>query len=95
MVSFVVRFTFAPEDRDEMAEALRLLTAASRQEEGCISYIPHHVEGDADTLVIYEQYRDEEALQAHRASAHFKKYAVEVLFQKMKERYLENLIALV
>ncbi len=95
MVSFVVRFTFAPEDRDEMAEALRLLTAASRQEEGCISYIPHHVEGDADTLVIYEQYRDEEALEAHRASAHFKKYAVEGLFQKMKERNRENLVALV
>jgi quinol monooxygenase YgiN len=95
MVSFVVRFTFAPEDRDEMAEALRLLAAASRQEEGCISYIPHHVEGDADTLVIYEQYRDEEALEAHRASAHFKKYAVEGLFQKMKERNRENLVALV
>ena len=95
MVSFVVRFTFAPEDRSEVAEALSLLAAESRQEPGCVSYIPHHVECDPDTIVIYEQYRDEEALAAHRKSEHFRKYAVEGLFQKMKERNRENLIALV
>ncbi len=53
------------------------------------------LEGDPDTIVIYEQYRDEDALAAHRASAHFKKYAVEGLFQKMKDRNRENLVALV
>jgi quinol monooxygenase YgiN len=95
MVSFVVRFTFAPEDRVEVAESLRMLTAASRQEPGCVSYIPHHVEGDPDTIVLYEQYRDEKALAAHRESEHFKKHAVGGLFQKMKVRDRENLIALV
>jgi quinol monooxygenase YgiN len=94
MVSFVIRFTFAPEDRAEMAEAARLLAAETRKEPGCITYIPHHIEGDPDTIVTYEQYKDEEALAAHRKSAHFNKYAVEGLFQKMKERNLENLIAL-
>lgn len=95
MVSFVVRFKFAPEDRDEVAEALRILTAASRQEPGCVTYIPHHADGDPDTIVIYEQYRDEDARAAHRASDHFKKYCVGVLFQKMKDRSLEDLVALV
>jgi len=95
MVSFVVRFRFTPEDRAEVAEALRTLTAESRREPGCVSYIPHHVEGDPDTIVIYEQYQDEKALAAHRETAHFKKYGVGGLFQKMKERDLENLVALV
>jgi quinol monooxygenase YgiN len=95
MVSFVVRFRFTPEDRAEVAEALRMLTAESRREPGCVSYIPHHVEGDPDTIVIYEQYQDEKALAAHRETAHFKKYGVGGLFQKMKERDLENLVALV
>jgi len=95
MVSFTVRFTFAPEDRAEVAEALRLLTAGSRQEPGCVSYIPHHVEGDPDTIVIYEQYLDDKALAAHRETAHFKKYGVGGLFQKMKNRTLENLVALI
>ena len=66
MVSFVVRFKFTPEDRAEMAEALRILAVESRREPGCVSYIPHHSEEDPDTIVIYEQYRDEEALAAHR-----------------------------
>ncbi|HEX4757074.1 MAG TPA: putative quinol monooxygenase [Terracidiphilus sp.] len=95
MVSFVIRFRFTPEDRAEVAEALRNLTAESRREPGCVSYIPHHVEGDPDTIVIYEQYQDEKALAAHRETAHFKKYGVGGLFQKMKERDLENLVALV
>ena len=94
MVSFVVRFKFAPEDRAEMAEAVRILAAESRREPGCVSYIPHHSEEDPDTIVIYEQYQDEEALAAHRETPHFKKYGVGVLFQKMKERSFENLVAL-
>ena len=95
MVSFTARFTFAPEDRDEIAEVLRLVTSESRREPGCVSYIPHHVEGDPDTIVIYEQYEDAAALAAHRDSAHFKKYVVGGLLQKMKIRTLENLVALV
>jgi quinol monooxygenase YgiN len=95
MVSFVVRFKFAPEDRDDVAETLRVLTAASRQEPGCVSYIPHQVEGDPDTVLIYEQYIDQKALAAHRETDHFKKHAVGGLYQKMRERSVENLVALV
>lgn len=95
MVSFLARFQFAPEDRADVAETLRLLAEASRQEPGCISYIPHQVEDNLDCVVIYEQYKDAEALAAHRESAHFKKYAVGGLYQKMRERVIENLIALV
>jgi quinol monooxygenase YgiN len=95
MISFAVRLKFAPEDRDEVAESLRLLTLASRQELGCVSYIPHHLEDDPDTVLIYEQYRDAKALAEHRESLHFKNHAVGGLYQKMRERSVENLIALV
>lgn len=95
MVSFVVWFKFAPEDRSEVAEMLRLLAEASRQEPGCVSYSPHQLQDDPDTVLIYEQYRDDQALAAHRDSPHFKKYAVGGIFQRMRERRLENLIALV
>lgn len=94
MVSFVVRLKFAAEDRDEIAEMLRLLTLASRQEPGCVSYIPHQLQDDPDTVLIYEQYVDDQALAAHRETAHFKRYAVGGLFQKMRERALEHLVAL-
>jgi quinol monooxygenase YgiN len=94
MISFTVRMTFHAEDREEIGEALRRLAATSRQEPGCVSYVAHTVVGDPDTVLIYEQYADEAAAEAHRHSAHFKKYAVGVLYQKMRERFREDLIAL-
>ncbi len=94
MITFIVRMRFAPEDRDDIAEILERLTEASRQEPGCVSYIPHSVEGDPDIVMIYEQYRDSAAAEAHRQSPHFQKYAVGGLYQKMLERSREDLKAL-
>jgi quinol monooxygenase YgiN len=94
MITFTVRMKFAPDDREDISEILQQLTEASRQEPGCVSFIPHRVEGDPDTVVIYEQYRDKAAADQHRESAHFKKYAVGGLYQKMLERYREDLKAL-
>jgi quinol monooxygenase YgiN len=95
MVSFIVRLTFNQEDRADVAESLRLLADASRKEPGCVNYIPHQMEGDPDTVLLYEQYVDQKALAAHRNSEHFKKHAVGGIYQKMRERRVENLIALV
>ena len=95
MISFAVRLKFAPEDRADVTESLRLLAVASRQEPGCVTYIPHHVEGDPDTVLIYEQYKDAKALAAHNDSPHFKEFAVGGLYQKMKERSREDLVAVV
>jgi len=85
--------TFEQGDRDEITEVLCHLTEASRREPGCVSYIPHFVEGDACTVLIYEQYADKAALDFHRNSAHFHQYAVGGLYQKMRERQIENLTA--
>jgi quinol monooxygenase YgiN len=94
MVSIIVRFKFPGEERAEIAETLRALAEASRQEPGCVNYIPHQVEDDPDTVVLYEQYTDDKALAAHRASAHFQKLAIGILFQRMRDRTVENLTAL-
>lgn len=94
MITFTVRMKFAPQDREDIGEILRQLTEASRQEPGCVSFIPHRLEGDPDTVVIYEQYKDKAAADQHRESEHFKKYAVGGLYQKMLERYREDLKAL-
>ncbi len=95
MMSFTVRMRFSPEDRHEITEMLRALAVASRQESGCVSYDPHRVDGDPDTVLIYEQYKDQAAVEAHRSSAHFQQYAIGGLYQRMKERAVENLAAIV
>jgi quinol monooxygenase YgiN len=93
MLSFTVRMTFAPEEHSEITEMLRHLTAASRREPGCVNYIAHFVEGDPGTVLIYEQYADEAALEHHRTTPHFHQYAIGGLYQRMRERQVENLTA--
>ena len=41
--------------------------------------------------MIYEQYEDQKAVEAHRASPHFKDYVVGGLYQMMLDRQVENL----
>ena len=94
MVSFTVRMTFDPTDRVAIEEILCQLTPATRREPGCVNYIPHFVEGEACTVLIYEQYKDEAALDHHRGSPHFHQHAIGGLYQKMKERQMKNLSAI-
>ena len=92
MLSFTVRMKFDEADRDAVAEMLRELTQASRKEPGCISYIAHFVEGEPATVLIYEQYVDEVAVEFHRAAPHFEQYA-NALYKIMLSRTVENLDA--
>jgi len=91
MISFTVRMKFRPEDRQRIVELLTGLATASRQEPGCVTYVPHTVDGEPDVVVIYEQYKDQKAVDAHRASSHFRDYAVGGLYQLMLDRQVENL----
>ena len=95
MISFTVRMRFAPEDQAEIRSILQNLGSASRQEAGCANYITHFVENDPATVVIYEQYHDADALEAHRASQHFDQYATNGLYRKVRERSLEQLVEVV
>jgi len=89
-----VRMRFDPSEREAIEAILRGLTPASRLEPGCVSYIPHFVEGEPATVLIYEQYVDEAALEHHRNTPHFQEYAAGGLYQKMLERHLEHLTAI-
>ncbi len=91
MLSFTVRMRIDEKDHNAVAEMLRHLTQASRQEPGCVSYIAHFVEGDPATVLIYEQYKDQDALDHHRNTPHFHHHAVGGLYQLMRDRQLEIL----
>ncbi len=95
MISFTVRMKFAPEDQAEIRNLLKNVGAASRGEPGCVNYVTHVLEADPNTVVIYEQYRDAEALEAHRGSSHFDQYVTNGLYRKVRERTAETLIEVV
>jgi quinol monooxygenase YgiN len=65
----------AKSGREEEAVALfRTLTELSRKEPGCLMYQVHRSQKDRTRFFIYEQYRDEAALDLHRNSPHFLEY---------------------
>ncbi len=76
MVVLAVTWMAKPGHEDEVVEIFRKLQVASRQEAGCPMYMVHRHKSDAQRFFIYEQYRDDAALDAHRASPHFQEYVV-------------------
>jgi len=93
MVSFTVRMRFDELDHDVIHDHLIALTRASRKEPGCRNYVAHFLPEDPATVLIYEQYRDEAALDHHRNTPHFAEHAIGGLYQRMRERSVENLTA--
>jgi quinol monooxygenase YgiN len=76
MIVLAVVWVAKPKHEDEVADVFRKLEAASRREPGCLMYIVHRQKDDPARFFIYEQYRNEDALQRHRDSPHFQEYAV-------------------
>jgi quinol monooxygenase YgiN len=56
----------------ELLSELKKVQAASREEAGCIKYDLHQSEDQ--TIVLYEVWKDEEALEHHIQSAHYQEY---------------------
>lgn len=55
----------------EAVAILEKLTGESRKEPGCVMYQVHKHKTDPRRFFIYEQYKDDAALEAHRTTAHF------------------------
>lgn len=59
----------------QMAEQMRKLAKASEEEPGCLQFSVHQGVEDARKFFLYEQYRDEAAVEAHRQTEHFRDIA--------------------
>jgi quinol monooxygenase YgiN len=79
LVVLAVTWVANPGKEAEVANIFEKLEEASRQEPGCLMYIVHRHRTDPRAFFIYEQYRNDAALEAHRKSAHFQQYALTAL----------------
>jgi quinol monooxygenase YgiN len=79
MVVLAVTWVANPGREVEVANIFRQLEEASRQEPDCLMYIVHRHRTDPRRFFIYEQYRNDAALEAHRQSPHFQQYAITAL----------------
>jgi quinol monooxygenase YgiN len=79
MIVLAVEWRAHEGQESEVADLFRKLEAASRKEPGCLMYVVHRHVADPRRFFIYEQYKDDAAVDAHRNAPHFKQYAAEGL----------------
>jgi quinol monooxygenase YgiN len=74
----------------EVTSLFAKLTEESRKEPGCSVYHVHRHKTEPRRFFIYEQYKDDAALEAHRNTPHFLQYVRKDL-PKIADRVEGNL----
>jgi len=77
MIVLAVEWRAHDGSEQEVSQSFLKLQEASRKEPGCLMYIVHQHVADRRRFFIYEQYRDDAAVDAHRNSPHFKQHIIE------------------
>ncbi len=73
MIVMVARYQAQPGHGDEVEAALRRMAPLVKAHEpGCVFYHATRSTDDPDHFLLYEQYADQPALEAHRETEHFK-----------------------
>lgn len=94
-MSYVVCATWVakPGSEEAVRAAIEALVSPSRAEPGNLAYRPSRDLDDPRVFFIYEEYADREAYEAHGASEHFQRFAVEgaiPLLETRERRFLET-----
>lgn len=63
---------------EQAKKAALAIVAPSRSENGCINYDFHQAIDDETVFLWHETWTDQEAIDAHAASKHFKEFSEEV-----------------
>ena len=73
----------------QLTPVLNLLTEVSQKstaEEGNLFYKVHQSTGDPNTVILFEGYKDEAALTAHRNSGHFQTLVIGKIIPLLETR---------
>ena len=75
MHTVTAEFDILPGKEADAEEAIRkLVDAVESGEPGCLSYIWHCGVKDPGHVLVFEIYRDDEAVAAHRSSSHLAEF---------------------
>lgn len=66
MIAITAVMTATPGNGDALVDEMKKIAIEVDKEEGCHCYLVHQSVDDADTVLIYEQYTDQDAVAAHR-----------------------------
>lgn len=71
---------------DKVLNLFAELVDKTRQEEGNLFYTIHQSNAEPNTFMLYEAYKDEAAVAAHRASDHFQTIALAQIIPVLQNR---------
>ena len=92
MIVLVAKYTVKAGHGDKVADALtRMAPLVKAGEPGCVLYHANRSKDNPDFFLLYEIYRDDAALAAHRDTPHFKEIiegtVVPLLDKRERELY--------
>lgn len=93
-ITIVARWQPLPESYDAVVQIIGQLRPQSLAEPGCLGYQVFESMAEPRTVLILEHYRDAQALDAHKASAHYQALVVGRALPLLATRQVEVLQAL-
>ena len=86
MYVVVAKWVAREGEEDAVEKILRENSAESRREPGCRTFAVSRSTEEPRTYVLYEEYDDEAAFEAHRTSDHFKRYVLDDAVNRLETR---------
>ena len=87
MVTLTATWRAKPGNEQLCREILELMTPLTRAEPGCLFYQAHQSGDDPGLFILYEQYVDAAALEAHSLSEHFKEHVLGKAVPLLESRF--------
>jgi quinol monooxygenase YgiN len=84
MVVLLVQFTVTPGSEQRAHNFIEKMQEHTRREVGCRMYLGHKSSEQPRRFILYEQYKNKEALDAHRAAPYFRDYITNGLGKLME-----------
>ncbi len=89
MICVIVTYIVKPGHEEEAIELLHNMVQPTRAEPGNLAYAAHRSLTKPNQLMLYEQYTDRAAFDAHRATPHFTQNIVDGLWNIVESRTAE------
>lgn len=86
MYVIAASWTANPGEEEAILSLLRKLAAATRLEPGNIGFSVHRSVDNATEFLLYEQYKDAAAFDAHVQTAHFKDLVLQQAIPRLQAR---------
>jgi (4S)-4-hydroxy-5-phosphonooxypentane-2,3-dione isomerase len=90
----LAEYEVSDENLPKVLELIAQMQIETNKEKGCIYYRAHQKNEEPNKIVLYEIYKDEASVNAHRESNHFKEIALKQIVPLLSSRVVTKLNAI-